>query len=783
MKHVLTQRLVRFGMAAIVLLATPTPAPATPPDILYVLTDDQRYDSIAAFNRIVRNSDDSVLGPVESPNVDALVARGTTFINTYVQAPACAPSRASVHTGRYPWRSGVYEFEWHNREAEHWRPTLPEVLAGHGYQTFHVGKLGFRHRTLQNGRPRPAPVYEQDVNFHRMWREGFTDWFKGEVTEVDGRPLPAGTDPVHTDWIYTPGSGASFTATGAGLNDLPGFEDQSRTVDERYDFLRMHRADQEPVPGRGEIIGGVSPKPAGETRDGQYVRVLRAFLDHPGEDLTIGTQPYRGVDPDRPLFAHLGFDFPHTPVLPPADWRARFADITYDLPTPDPDEVDDLPPPLQKLVTQWASDHFTEDQKQQMTRDYFAFCAYGDALVGEAVEAFVAAAEARGRPWRVVYVCGDHGWKLNEHGALSKFSPWGIDRQNPVVVVASEDGQDAFPPGKVVTAFAEFVDLMPTMLAMAGVDVDAPELGFLDGRDLARVASGDLPPRDYVLGESHAVVGPRATLRSHDYLLSLRTRPNRKHGERMAWARDADFAELEPVLYDLRLDPDETRNVAFDPAYADVAATLRAKLLDIVLGDGRVEVDWPTEGPVFRGEDFAPRGGRQAAEVADGPTAAGPRQPVNSVHAHPRGIAGNRRRRAAARTAARPGRSPRRAARGVDVRARRGVRGRPRAAALRRPARPQGRHARRARRRRPGGGRGGHATGRPGGRRRHRRRAQHLAAGLRHWRRTGGRAAGLAAVPLLDGVERRVGAGRRGSADRDDLGGQRPADLRGGRHP
>lgn len=82
---------------------------AQQPNVLWILTDDQRYDAIGAFNRILHNRDHSDLGYVESPNVDRLATLGTTFINTYCQTQGCAPSRASMHYGRYPLRSGVYE--------------------------------------------------------------------------------------------------------------------------------------------------------------------------------------------------------------------------------------------------------------------------------------------------------------------------------------------------------------------------------------------------------------------------------------------------------------------------------------------------------------------------------------------------------------------------------------------------------------------------------------------------------------------------------------------------
>lgn len=116
-----------------------------------------------------------------------------------------------------------------------------------------------------------------------------------------------------------------------------------------------------------------------------------------------------------------------------------------------------------------------------MARDYFAFCAYGDSLIGKAVDAFIGYSEKRQQPWMIVYVCGDHGWKLNDHGAISKFSPWRIDSNNPIIVVSSD--KKKFPAGKVVTDFTEFVDIAPTVLAAAGADLAAPKFEFgLDQR-------------------------------------------------------------------------------------------------------------------------------------------------------------------------------------------------------------------------------------------------------------------------------------------------------------
>ena len=63
-----------------------------PPNILWICTDQQRYDTIGALgNRYV-----------STPNLDRLVGEGVTFTHAYCQSPICTPSRASFLTGMYP---------------------------------------------------------------------------------------------------------------------------------------------------------------------------------------------------------------------------------------------------------------------------------------------------------------------------------------------------------------------------------------------------------------------------------------------------------------------------------------------------------------------------------------------------------------------------------------------------------------------------------------------------------------------------------------------------------
>ena len=64
---------------------------AASPNILWICTDQQRYDTINALG----------YDHVDTPHVDRLVSEGVAFTHAYCQAPICTPSRASFLTGQY----------------------------------------------------------------------------------------------------------------------------------------------------------------------------------------------------------------------------------------------------------------------------------------------------------------------------------------------------------------------------------------------------------------------------------------------------------------------------------------------------------------------------------------------------------------------------------------------------------------------------------------------------------------------------------------------------------
>jgi arylsulfatase A-like enzyme len=128
-------------LAAVILSATSIAAER--PNVIVIMTDDQGTADLGAAGA----------RDVETPHLDAIARSGVRFSQFYAAAPVCSPSRASLLTGRHPFRAGMPS----NAAAEAGSAGMPsrevtiaEMLKSAGYTTGHVGKwhLGFSPETM-----------------------------------------------------------------------------------------------------------------------------------------------------------------------------------------------------------------------------------------------------------------------------------------------------------------------------------------------------------------------------------------------------------------------------------------------------------------------------------------------------------------------------------------------------------------------------------------------------------------------------------------------------------
>jgi len=107
------------------------------PNVLFVMTDQQRADTIAALGN----------SHIYTPNLDRLARRGTAFTNAYSPCPVCVPARYTIRTGCEPPTTGIYGNEGADLVAgqspnmgERCGKYLARTMAGLGYRTFGIGK-------------------------------------------------------------------------------------------------------------------------------------------------------------------------------------------------------------------------------------------------------------------------------------------------------------------------------------------------------------------------------------------------------------------------------------------------------------------------------------------------------------------------------------------------------------------------------------------------------------------------------------------------------------------
>ena len=168
------------------------------PNVLVLCSDQQRFDAYGAY----RNAE------VRTPRLDRLATEGVLFENCYVQSPVCAPSRATMFTGRYPHVHGLYANGVSLPPDER---LFTKALADAGYDCGLVGKLHlsacFRGRTeprLDDGfrvfrwahDPHPGSSENQ---YHRWLKAVAPDLYEAAAD----RDSPVEFDSLPTEFHYS----------------------------------------------------------------------------------------------------------------------------------------------------------------------------------------------------------------------------------------------------------------------------------------------------------------------------------------------------------------------------------------------------------------------------------------------------------------------------------------------------------------------------------------------------------------------------------------------------
>ena len=137
------------------------------PNLLFLLTDDQRWDALGSMGNPV----------IKTPNLDRLASQGTVFRNNFCTTAICMSSRASIFTGLHLRAHGINTFDAPLKPADFDR-SYPALLRAAGYRTGFIGKWGVGNAMPADrfdyfkGFPGQGRYFEKDSDEHLTNRQG-----------------------------------------------------------------------------------------------------------------------------------------------------------------------------------------------------------------------------------------------------------------------------------------------------------------------------------------------------------------------------------------------------------------------------------------------------------------------------------------------------------------------------------------------------------------------------------------------------------------------------------
>ena len=182
------RRLLLLCCSGLCLISATSGAAERRPNIVILLADDLGSKDLGCYG-----------GPVKTPVLDGLAARGVRFTDFHAGAAVCSPSRATLLTGRQNLRTGIYgvlQDHWHNMHLLEREVTIAEVLQQAGYGTAHFGKW---HIGMTSGKRKKPTLQEH----------GFDYWFG----------LSNGASPSHKDPV-------NFIRNGKRVGPMKGYSCQ-----------------------------------------------------------------------------------------------------------------------------------------------------------------------------------------------------------------------------------------------------------------------------------------------------------------------------------------------------------------------------------------------------------------------------------------------------------------------------------------------------------------------------------------------------------------------------
>ena len=497
-------------------------------NVLFISTDQQHWSAMGYLNP-----------EVKTPNLDRLVARGTTFHRAYTVSPTCTPARASWLTGLYPSQHGAYALGTKLMEDV---PTVGDVFQQHDYRTALIGKAHFQptRSTAEYPSLESFPILH-DLEFWRKFNGPFYGFEHVELTRN------------HTDeWIV--GQHYALWMEEKGCKDwhhyfLPAAAEFM--PEEIEGFPRSNRQPLTPDQGVWDIPEDLHYN----TWIAERTNAMMETFDRNGDN----------------FFLWASFFDPHPRYMVPEPYASMYDPAEVTVPEHREGEFDDKPPYFKRSqetnpdfsdfeepdgnVVHGSLSHVrSREGKAKAIATMYGMVTMLDTYIGKILDKLEELGMAEET---LVCFTTDHGDFWGQHGLIAK----AIHHYEDVLrvpLVVSMPG--TIPEGVVSDSLQSTVDLPQTFLSIAGIPVPRTMAGV----DQQEVWTGETDTiRNHVIVENQ----------HQPTTMNMRTYINQRY--KMTVHYNREYGEL----YDLEKDPGEYENLWDNPQHQDLKRDLLLKFL------------------------------------------------------------------------------------------------------------------------------------------------------------------------------------------------------------
>ncbi len=479
------------------------------PNIIFIMSDDHAYQAISAYDQRL----------ISTPNIDRIAKAGILFTNASVTNSICAPSRATILTGKHSHLNGKVDNHF---KFDTTNITFPQILQANGYQTAMFGKLHFGNSPKGFDQFKILPDQGNYYNPDFITKNNGNIQVKGYVTDII-------TD-MTLDWLK-----------------------EERSPDKPFMLMYLHKA-----PHRSWLM---AERHLEEMTQKSYPEPKTLFDDYAGrtapakeaEMNILTSMSWSGDNKIYPAvmdslkIPEIGFDKQRFKAemgrLDPSQ-KANFEKV-----------YDRINAEFQKAYPSMADQDKMRWKFQRYMQDYLGTIRAVDENVGRLLDYLEANHLMENT---IIVYTSDQGFYLGEHGWFDKRFIYDESFKTPLMV--SWPGK--IKPGQKSDALVQNLDFAQTFLDAAGV----PAPKDMQGQSLIPLMLGKSWNRDAVY--YHYYEYPAEHMVNRHYAIVT------KKYKLIHYYFSADTWEL----IDREKDPLELKNVYDDPAYASIRKTLHRQL-------------------------------------------------------------------------------------------------------------------------------------------------------------------------------------------------------------